>query len=93
MLNNNYVNAINLNLSGQSPISAKATKAPKLSTRFNWFLNGTLLLFQAFYVLTHYASNSILGAYSILAIIFGLVCTISSIYPKISWNLNLSKRI
>ncbi len=89
LLSKKSIKGININLGKYSPIRANISTKPNTKTRFNWFLNSVVLLFQSYQILSKNIGGEIGGGYAILAIIFGSVCFVSALFPKIQWNKSL----
>jgi hypothetical protein len=89
LLSNKSIKGINVNLSKYSPIRANISSKPDIATRINWLLNSIILFFQGFQILSKNIGGEIGGGYAILATIFGGICFVSAIFPKIQWNKNL----
>ena len=89
LLSNKSIKGINVDLGKYSPIRASISSKPGINMRANWLLNSIVLFFQSFQILSKNFGGEIGGGYAILALIFGGICFVSSIYPKIQWNKNL----
>lgn len=86
LLQGGKIKGIQVNLGSYSPISVQITKAPTLSDRLNWFVNGILLLVEGWFVLVKQIAGDVGGVFALLAFVFGVVCLISAIYPGFPWN-------
>ena len=89
LLSNNNIRGINVNISRYSPIRAHLSRKPDTSMRINWFVNSLVLFFQSFQILSKNIGGEIGEGYAVLATIFGGICFVSAIFPKIQWNKNL----
>ncbi len=68
------------------PVTVVVIKNATISDRVHWFINGTLLLTQAFYVVNYQIGGDFGGAYTYTALIFGIVNIISAFFPTIDWK-------
>lgn len=89
LLSNKNIQGINVDISKYSPIRADINTKPDIAMRVNWFLNSTVLIFQSYQILSKNLGGEIGGGYAVLAAIFGGICFVSAIFPKIQWNKNL----
>lgn len=74
-------------LSRDMPIKAHIKQNPLFTDRLGWFLNGTSLFLQAFFVLNQeIADINIIVVYAWISLVFGVVSLVSAFFPQFEWN-------
>ncbi len=68
------------------PVIVVVKKNPKTQDRVRWFINGLVLLAEAYYVINFEIGGDLGGSYAFVALIFGVVNSITAVFPKIDWN-------
>lgn len=61
-------------------------KNPTVNDRANWFLNGGFLIIQAAALIHRNLGGKWGGTYAWMAVVFGVVNSVSAIFPTFNWN-------
>ncbi len=81
-----YTPGLYIELSRDYPILAYIKNNPTYNERINWLVNGFLLLLQGVFIIIKNFGEDLGFTYAWIALIFGIVSTISSVFPKFNWN-------
>ena len=82
-----------MQLSTHAPVSVVVKNNPTTQERFHWFINGIVLLAQAFFIVSNNFGEELGGTYAFVAIIFALGSIISAVHPKLDWNRRINNAL
>lgn len=67
-------------------IKVYVKRNPLFQDKLNWLLNGSILIFQGFYIFLNKIGGDLGVTYSWLALVFGFVSFLSALFPSFNWN-------